>query len=461
MKVFTTGQVAKICKVAPRTVSKWFDTGRLKGYRIPGSQDRRIPRDCLIKFLKDHKMPLGELEDETKAKVLIVAQDQVLIASSSTSRSVALKPFRSARTCAEILNSAKSSSSPFCPTTEAAERMRHELVNLNADMMKENSDYVVRITGDDDYGKAKLKAFISVGEKFPVIATTSKLLTTGVDCKMVKLIVLDDMISSMTEFKQIIGRGTRIREKEGKLNFTVMDFRNVTRLFADPEWDGEVEQVEDFQPGKSSGGGDGGDGGDDGGGEPPWPQPKPIVDRDGCRVTILGEVVSVFDHKGRLMRTENVVDYTRRNLRGEYANLEAFVRNWRENSDHREIREWLAEKGIDIDELKEEQEMEDVDDFDFLCHVAFDQKPLTRRERARKVQGSDFFSRYSGAARETLETLLEVYMNSDVVEIEDQKVLKTPPFEKFGTISKIMNGIFGGKEKYLEAVRALERALYA
>ena len=349
----------------------------------------------------------------------------------------------------------------FCPTTEAAERMRHELVNLNADMMKENSDYVVRITGDDDYGKAKLKAFISVGEKFPVIATTSKLLTTGVDCKMVKLIVLDDMISSMTEFKQIIGRGTRIREKEGKLNFTVMDFRNVTRLFADPEWDGEVEQVEDFQPGKSSGGGDGGDGGDDGGGEPPWPQPKPIVDRDGCRVTILGEVVSVFDHKGRLMRTENVVDYTRRNLRGEYANLEAFVRNWRENSDHREIREWLAEKGIDIDELKEEQEMEDVDDFDFLCHVAFDQKPLTRRERARKVQGSDFFSRYSGAARETLETLLEVYMNSDVVEIEDQKVLKTPPFEKFGTISKIMNGIFGGKEKYLEAVRALERALYA
>lgn len=252
----------------------------------------------------------------------------------------------------------------FCPTEEAAERMRIALVNHNADMVKENPDYCVRITGSDDYGKSKLDYFISVSEKYPVIATTSKLLSTGADCKMTKLIVLDEMIGSMTEFKQIIGRGTRLREKEGKTHFVVMDFRNVSRLFADPEWDGPIEIDDDFDPENNPKGGKRNEGG---GLTPPNPPAiKPIVDRNGCRVEIIHKTVSVYDTNGKLLRQESIVDYTKENIRGEYATLDAFIREWRKDPKKDKIQSILLERGIDIEQLKKEQGMEEVDDFDFI-----------------------------------------------------------------------------------------------
>ena len=344
----------------------------------------------------------------------------------------------------------------FCATEEHAERMRIALNNLNADMVQQNPDYVVRITGSDVYGKSKLDYFISVSSPYPVIATTSKLLSTGADCKMTKLIVLDQMVGSMTEFKQIIGRGTRIREKEGKLSFTVMDFRNVTRLFADPEWDGPIEQVEGF----------GGGGGEKGGEKPPVlvdPPPvlheKAIVDENGCEVLVLGKTVSVYDTNGKLLRQENIVDYTKSNILGQYASLENFIRRWTSEEKKASIRNLLRERGIDLEMMKADQHMEDVDDFDFICHVAYDKKPLTRRERANNVKKRDFLSKYSGAAREVLEALLDRYMNSGIYEIEQTEILKLDPFMKYGKPARIAQ-FFGGKQGYLNAVKELEAALY-
>lgn len=347
----------------------------------------------------------------------------------------------------------------FCATEDAAERMRMALSNLNTDMVKENSDYVVRITGSDDYGKGKLKYFISVSSPYPVIATTSKLLSTGADCKMTKLIVLDEMIGSMTEFKQIIGRGTRLREKEGKTHFVVMDFRNVTRLFADPDWDGPIEIDEGFTPGaKPSGKKDTSEG--EGIPEPPpEPKHKPIVDKNGCQVKIIHKTVSVYDANGKLLRQESIVDYTKENIRGEYASLDNFIRQWSAQKKKEQIRDLLHERGIDLDLLKEEQNMTDVDDFDFICHVAFDKKPLTRKERANNVKKRDFFSKYNGVAREVLEALLDKYMNTGIYEIEKTEVLKLAPFLKLGKPAKIA-GYFGGKEGYLKAVQELEQAIY-
>ena len=345
----------------------------------------------------------------------------------------------------------------FCPTEEAAERMRIALVNHNADMVKENPDYCVRITGSDDYGKSKLDYFISVSEKYPVIATTSKLLSTGADCKMTKLIVLDEMIESMTEFKQIIGRGTRLREKEGKTHFVVMDFRNVSRLFADPEWDGPIEIDDDFDPENNSKGGKRNKGGDD---TPPNPPAiKPIVDRNGCRVEIIHKTVSVYDTNGKLLRQESIVDYTKENIRGEYATLDAFIREWRKDPKKDKIQSILLERGIDIEQLKKEQAMEEVDDFDFICHIAFNQKPLTRKERAENVKKQDFLSRYNGVAKEVLEALLDKYMNKGITEITTTEVLRLDPFMKLGKPSKIAS-YFGGKEGYKHAVEELQNAIY-
>lgn len=350
----------------------------------------------------------------------------------------------------------------FCATEDAAERMRMALVNLNADMVKENPDYVVRITGSDDYGKSKLKYFISVSSPYPVIATTSKLLSTGADCKMTKLIVLDEMIGSMTEFKQIIGRGTRLREKEGKTHFVVMDFRNVTRLFADPDWDGPIEINEGFIPGvKPNDAKDTPEGIDTGESEGlPEPKHKPIVDKHGCKVQIIHKTVSVYDANGKLLRQESIVDYTKENIRGEYASLDNFICQWSAQEKKEKIRDLLHEKGIDLELLKEEQNMTDVDDFDFICHVAFDKKPLTRKERASNVKKRDFFSKYSGVAREVLEALLDKYMNTGIYEIEKTEILKLDPFLKLGKPAKIA-GYFGGKEGYLKAVKELEDAIYA
>ena len=345
----------------------------------------------------------------------------------------------------------------FCATEEHAERMRIALSNLNEDMVKENPDYVVRITGSDTYGKSKLDYFISVASPYPVIATTSKLLSTGADCKMTKLIVLDQMIGSMTEFKQIIGRGTRIREKEGKMSFAVMDFRNVTRLFADPDWDGPIEH-DDFGKG-GFGTGRGGTGG--GGDTPPPPTvDKYIVDEDGCSVEIIGKTVSVYDANGKLLRHESIIDYTKTNITGQYASLDRFIAYWNALQKKEVIQSQLHERGIDLEAMKADQGMSDVDDFDFICHVAYDRKPLTRRERANNVKKRDFLSKYSGVAREVLEALLDKYMNTGIYEIEKTEILKIDPFMKFGKPSKIAQ-YFGGKDGYLRAVRELEKAIYS
>lgn len=345
----------------------------------------------------------------------------------------------------------------FCATEDAALRMRDALVNLNADMVKKNPDYVMRITGSDAVGKSKLSYFISTSSEGPVIATTSKLLSTGADCKMTKLIVLDEMIGSMTEFKQIIGRGTRLREKEGKTHFVVMDFRNVSRLFADPGWDGPVEQAPEFDPNVPHATGPAPLG--QGGPPPADSNYKPIVDANGCKVEIIHKTVSIYDPHGKLLRQESIVDYTRKNVLGEYASLDNFIRQWTTEEKKDKIRNLLRERGIDLEAMKAEQGMADVDDFDFICHVAFDKKPLTRRERASNVKKRDFLSRYSGAAREVLEALLDKYMNTGIYEIEKTEVLKLDPFLKMGKPTKIA-GYFGGKAGYLQAVRELENALY-
>ena len=349
----------------------------------------------------------------------------------------------------------------FCATEDHAERMRVALTNLNADMCQQNPDYVVRITGSDAYGKSKLDYFISVSSPYPVIATTSKLLSTGTDCKMTKLIVLDEMIGSMTEFKQIIGRGTRLREQDGKTHFVVMDFRNVTRLFADPKWDGDVEQDEGYDPNAKKPGGDGGNGGGGGGDNPPVVPPvKPIVDENGCNVQITGKTVSIYDAKGKLLRQESIVDYTKSNILGKYASLDNFIRTWSAEAKKEVIRDLLNEQGIDLEQMKADQGMSDVDDFDFICHVAFDQKPLTRRERANNVKKRDFLSKYSGVAREVLEALLDRYMNVGVYEIEKTEVLKLEDIRKrFGSPSKIA-ALFGGRDGYLRAIQELKEELY-
>ena len=361
----------------------------------------------------------------------------------------------------------------FCADEAHAERMRIALVNANADMCKKNPDYVVRITGSDEYGKGKLDYFISVASKYPVIATTSKLLSTGVDCKMVKLIVLDQQIGSMTEVKQIIGRGTRIREKEGKTHFVVMDFRNVTRLFADPDWDGPIEIDPDYPPkpcpvcgknpcvcpkptppstcpicGKN----------------PcecptPVPRPKPIVDKNGCEVKVINKVVSVYDTNGKLLRTESITDYTKKNIIDTYATIETFTSKWNTLKRKSEIAEMLKEAGIDLAALKHDRNMDDVDDFDFICHIAYGKKTLTRRERAEQVKKRDVFSKYGEQARLVLEALLDKYMDEGISELENLSVLKNDPFRRFGSPANIAR-LFGGKQGYLNAVNNLTKLIY-
>ena len=295
----------------------------------------------------------------------------------------------------------------FCADEEHADRMRAALVNENSDMCKKNPDYVVRITGSDTYGQTKLDYFRSVAEKYPVIATTSKLLSTGVDCKMVKLIVLDQNINSMTEFKQIVGRGTRIREKEGKTHFTIMDFRNITRLFADPDWDGPIEVNDSYGqiPPKDYPEND--DKHDNKASEETNREPKPIVDKNGCRVRIVNRQVSVYDTDGKLLHVESITDYTKRNINDTYANLDDFILHWNAAEKKAEIADLLRESGIDLQALKHDQHMDDVDDFDFICHIAYDKKPLTRRERAEKVKKRDIFNKYGANARKVLDALLE------------------------------------------------------
>lgn len=345
----------------------------------------------------------------------------------------------------------------FCASEDHAERMRIALINHNSDMVKESPDYCVRITGSDVYGKSKLDYFISVSEPYPVIATTSELLSTGADCKMTKLIVLDKTVESMTTFKQIIGRGTRIREKDGKTHFVVMDFRNVTRLFSDPDWDGPVEQDEGFQHGGSKP--TGSDRGGGGKNPPDDPVETPIVDRDGCKVKIINKTVSVYDANGKLLRQEDIIDYTRTNIKGEYASLSDFICKWKESDKKKTIEESFTAMGIDLKALKADQGMEDVDDFDFICYVAYGKKPLTRKERANNVKKKDFFSKYSADAQAVLDILLDKYMNQGITEVEDIKVLSLADFANYGKPAKIVK-LFGGKAQYEAAVRELEASIY-
>ena len=280
---------------------------------------------------------------------------------------------------------------------------------------------------------------------------------------MTKLIVLDEMIGSMTEFKQIIGRGTRLRPKEGKTHFVVMDFRNVTRLFADPDWDGPIEIDESFTPKKPGAYPEHGE--NEGSGiikDPPLPYlPKPIINPDGCKVEIIHKTVSVYDANGKLLRQESIIDYTKENIIGEYASLDKFIRQWRANKEGKDaINKLLEKNGIDLEQLKADQKMADVDDFDFICHLAFDKKPLTRKERANNVKKRDFLNKYSGPAREILDALLDKYMNTGIQEIEGTEILKLDPFVKYGKPQIITNNYFGSKEAYLQAVQELENEIY-
>lgn len=348
----------------------------------------------------------------------------------------------------------------FCANEEHADMMRKALNNLNSDITKDHPDYVVRITASDDYGKGKLDYFISVNAEYPVIATTSELLSTGADCKMTKLIVLDKMISSMTQFKQIIGRGTRIREKEGKMSFAVMDFRNVTRLFADPDWDGPIEIDPNYPKKGESGQCEG----------PKLPEsivepnrnPKPVVDANGCKVEIINKLVSVYDVNGKLLRQESIVDYTKSNVIGEYASLDTFIQNWNAADKKAVIKEQFSALGIDFEDLKKDQNMTDVDDFDFICHIAFDKKPLTRTERANNVKKRDFISKYNEQAQKVLNILLDKYMNEGIYEMEDEAIFNTPFMKKMlgGNITKVMT-YFDGADGFHEAIKELEAELYA
>ena len=350
----------------------------------------------------------------------------------------------------------------FCADEDHAERMRVALTNANADMCKKNPDYVVRITGSDEYGKSKLDYFISVSSKYPVIATTSKLLSTGVDCKMTKLIVLDQQIGSMTEFKQIIGRGTRLREKEGKTYFTVIDFRNVTRLFADPDWDGPIEIDPNYPPKQKEPKPYVLPENDEPKGEKeadPEPRPKPIVAKDGCQVMVINKVVSVYDTNGKLLRTESITDYTKKSIVDSYATIDTFTSKWQKTKKKSDIAEMLKDCGIDLATLKHDQNMDDVDDFDFICHIAYGKKTLTRRERAEQVKKRDIFSKYGEQARLVLEALLDKYAKEGVSELESLTVLENDPFRKLGSKAKIVK-FFGGKQGYLDAVKELEQYIY-
>ena len=342
----------------------------------------------------------------------------------------------------------------FCVDIDHAERMRQALVNENQDLVAENSKYVMRITGDDKEGKAQLDYFIDANERYPVIATTSQLLSTGVDVKTCKLIVLDKNIESMTEFKQIVGRGTRLREDLGKTFFTIMDFRGNTRQFADPEFDGLPEYVYE------------------GPGDKPIPMPIPDPDQgqvvgepvkkyrvNDVPVKVILEQNQCYDSKGNLI-TENFFGFTKRNILREYANLAEFTNVWTSAQKKEAIIDELYEHNIFIDELREAAGNDEIDDFDLICHIAFDKKPLTRAERANNVKKRDYLNKYEGIARKVLEGLLDKYASTGITDLEDLTVLQNDPFRQYGSPLKIAKS-FGGKQNLLDAMHNLQVELYA
>ncbi|MBD9431118.1 DEAD/DEAH box helicase family protein [Achromobacter sp. ACM03] len=379
----------------------------------------------------------------------------------------------------------------FCDDQDHAERMRQELVKL-IPAAASNRRYVMRITGDDNEGKAQLSYFIDNDEPYPVIATTSKLLTTGVDAKTCKLIVLDQNINSMTEFKQIIGRGTRLREDYQKLYFTIMDFKGATRLFADPDFDGEPVVIYEPNPdepvvppdtelpeganppgigepepppyGSDPTGGDdtpsGGDtGGGGGGGEG---RVKYVIDDVNVRVAV--ERSQYLDADGKLITEDYRVllkDDIKKALQAEFGSMTDFLRRWNSAERKQAVLEELADHGVPLEILQQAvANGSELDVFDLVVHVAFDQKPLTRRERANNVKKRDVFGKYGEQARAVLDALLDKFADHGVQDIEDAKVLELPPFDQFGSKTQIRRGIFGSIEQYTQAVQELEHALY-
>jgi type I restriction enzyme R subunit len=371
----------------------------------------------------------------------------------------------------------------FCDDQDHAERMRQELVKL-IPAAASNRRYVMRITGDDNEGKAQLSYFIDNDEPYPVIATTSKLLTTGVDAKTCKLIVLDQNINSMTEFKQIIGRGTRLREDYQKLYFTIMDFKGATRLFADPDFDGEpvviyepkpdepVVPPEDtpplgtgepepppYDPGATGGDDTGGDTGGGGGGEG---RVKYVIDDVNVRVAV--ERSQYLDADGKLITEDYRVllkHDIKKALQAEFGSMGDFLRRWNAAERKQAVLEELAEHGVPLAILQQAvANGGELDVFDLVAHVAFDQKPLTRRERANNVNKRDVFGKYGEQARAVLEALLDKFADHGVQDIEDAKVLELPPFDRFGSKTQIRRGIFGSVEHYTQAISELEHALY-
>ena len=357
----------------------------------------------------------------------------------------------------------------FCTDIEHAEGMRQALCNANADLVSENSKYIMRITGDNQEGKNELDNFINPEETYPVIATTSKLMTTGVDAQTCKLIVLDSRIESMTEFKQIIGRGTRINEEYGKTFFTILDFRNVTHHFADPDFDGDPVKImtnnehEEF-PNPDEEVSDVILEDDE---EVVFPQDQ-IVDIDdqrpqgkiyvnGVPVSIINEREQYLDADGKII-TESITDYTRRNIRNIYHNENEFVTVWQNAETKRVIVEQLEANGISIDMLKEKVGKE-YDPFDLVCHIAYDAQPLTRKERAENVKKRNYFTKYGELAQQVINALLDKYASDGLLTIEDTKVLKLDPINKIALPVEIIQA-FGGKEAYKTALRELENALY-
>ena len=364
----------------------------------------------------------------------------------------------------------------FCVDIDHAQRMRAAIANENSDLMAQNSKFVMQITGDNEEGKMELDNFINPEEKYPVIATTSKLMTTGVDAQTCKLIVLDSNIGSMTEFKQIIGRGTRINEEFGK-TFTIMDFRNVTDLFADPDFDGDPVRVNEigeddeiqfpddetnendpvtdedgeeiiFAPPDSAdiiGGGD------------VIAEPREKYYLNGVNLAILNERIQYMDGNGKLI-TGSLKNYTRQKVREQYQSLDDFLTRWHQADKKQAIIEEFTEQGIILEHLKEAVNKE-MDIFDLICYTAFDQPPLTRAERVNNVKKRDYFTRYGEQARKVLEALLDKYADEGIKNIEDMKILQVNPIDQFGSLLEIV-GLFGGKKHYQQALMELENEIY-
>lgn len=344
----------------------------------------------------------------------------------------------------------------FCADIEEAEAMRQLLVNYNSELCKKDSRYIMRITGDENIGKKQLDNFIDPDQPYPTLVTTSEMLSTGVDCKTCGLIVIDKEIGSMTEFKQIVGRGTRLRTDKGKWHFEILDFRNVTQLFKDPEFDGDPEL--------------------EGGGSKAYPpyRPRRTVSHDqppreygrkkyyinGKDIQINTEIVSYLGTDGHTLVTESLTDFTRKNIRGKYATLDEFIKNWTAADKKKVIVDELKEYNVLFDAVREKRpDLLNADIFDIICHVAFDKQPLTRKERANNVKKRDYLSRYEGVAKQVLEALLDKYANKGILEFENEDILDTPPFNTIGKPQKIVK-LFGGWEKFEKALKDLENELY-